>query len=83
MASSLLPIATNVGDSKHILGDIGKIIEPVNNKKLYEAIKETIELDEETFYNKRILSKKRISNNFSKLKMLKSYQKLYNKFLKG
>jgi glycosyltransferase involved in cell wall biosynthesis len=83
MASSLLPIATNVGDSKHILGDIGKIIEPGNNKKLYEAIKETIELDEETFYNKRILSKKRISNNFSKLKMLKSYQKLYNKFLKG
>ena len=69
-----------------IINDAFEIKEKINadsDKSIIEAIKETIELDEETFYNKRILSKKRISNNFSKLKMLKSYQKLYNKFLKG
>ena len=81
MSSSLIPIATKVGDSNYIIGDVGKAVEPRNVKKLYEAIKEILELDEVIFSHKRILSKKRITENFAKSKMLKEYNKVYNQLL--
>ena len=81
MASSLIPIATQVGDAEYIIGKIGKIVKPRNVKALCEAIKEILELDDAVFYNKRILSKKRITDKFSKSRMIKAYNEVYNQLL--
>ena len=43
MSSSLIPIATNVGDSKFIVGKTGKIVKPRNMNELYFAMKELLE----------------------------------------
>jgi len=81
MASSLIPIATNVGDSKYIVGNAGKVINPMNVDELYDAIKEVLELNEQDFITRKILAKNRINEKFNKLKMLDSYNKVYNKLL--
>ena len=81
MASSLIPIATNVGDSKYIVGNAGKVINPMNVDELYDAIKEVLELNEQDFITRKILAKNRINGKFNKLKMLDSYNKVYNKLL--
>ena len=81
MASSLIPIATNVGDAKHIVGNTGKVINPKNVLELYNAIKELLELNEQNFITKKILAKNRINENFNKFKMLDSYNQVYNKLL--
>ena len=77
MASNLIPIATDVGDSACIVGDVGKIIKPRNIEELYYAIKEILELDNEIFENKKKLARMRIIKNFSKSKMISAYNKLY------
>lgn len=81
MASELIPIATDVGDSSHIVGDVGKIISPNSSKELYEAIRETLKLSEIIFKKKKKLAKKRIIENFPKHKMIDAYNKEYNKLL--
>ena len=81
MSSSLIPIATDVGDAKHIIGNTGIIINPKNVPELYNAIKELLELDEQDFSTNKILAKNRINNNFNQLKMLDSYDEVYNKLL--
>ena len=81
MSSKLIPIATNIGDSKYILGDVGKIINQRNPKELYCAIKETIKLDNNIFENEKILARMRIINNFSKPKMVSEYHKLYSRLI--
>ena len=81
MSSSLIPIATDVGDAKHIVGNTGKIINPKNVIELYNAIKDLLELDEQNFFANKILAKNRINKNFNQLKMLNSYDEIYNKLL--
>ena len=77
MSSKLIPIATEVGDSKYILGNIGKLIKPKSIKELYKAIEYMLELDKDNFENQKKLARKRILNNFSQNKMMSSYNKLY------
>ena len=81
MSSSLIPIATDLGDAKHIIGNTGIIINPKNVPELYNAIKELLELDEQSFSTNKILAKNRINNHFNQLKMLDSYDEVYNKLL--
>ena len=81
MSSSLIPIATDVGDAKHIVGNTGKIIKPKKVFELYSAIKDLLELDEQNFIANKILAKNRINKNFNQLKMLNSYDEIYNKLL--
>ena len=81
MSSSLIPIATDVGDAKHIVGNTGKIINPKNVIELYNAIKDLLELDEQNFVANKILAKNRINKNFDQLKMINAYDEIYNKLL--
>ena len=83
MSSSLIPIATDVGDAKYIVGDTGKIIQPKNVDELYNAIKELLEIDDKIFSNKKILAKNRINENFNQLRMLDSYDEVYNQLLEN
>lgn len=81
MSSKLIPIATEVGDSHYILGNIGKLIKPKSIKELYKAIEYMLELDKDSFENQKKLARKRILNNFSQNKMISSYNKLYAKIV--
>ena len=81
MSSCLIPIATNVGESKYILGDIGKIINPQSKKELQNAIENTLELDQNSFENKKKMARMRIVKNFSQSKMISAYNKLYTKLI--
>jgi glycosyltransferase involved in cell wall biosynthesis len=81
MASSLIPIATNVGDSKYILGNNGKVINPRSEEELFIAIKELLQLNNQTFINRKKLARKRIIEKFSSSKMLSEYNKVYNQLL--
>ena len=82
MSSNLVPISTKVGDAEYIIGDVGITVAPNNVFQLYKAIKSIIELDNQLFLNKKILARERIVKNFSKLKMLYAYDKIYNQLTK-
>jgi glycosyltransferase involved in cell wall biosynthesis len=81
MSSSLIPIATDVGEAKNIVGSTGKIINPKNVIELYNAIKELLELEEQKFMANKIFAKNRINQKFNQLKMLDAYDEVYNKLL--
>ena len=79
MSAGLIPIATNVGDSQYIIDTAGTIIPPKNVSKLTEAIKYLIELNNQEFLNKKEEARNRVSNFFSKEKIIKKYSIMYMK----
>jgi len=83
MASELIPIATDVGDSATIIGKVGKIIMPRNKAQLIQAITEALQISKKASDNNKKLARKRIIENFSHLKMVDSYHKEYSKLLVG
>lgn len=83
MSSSLIPIATDVGDSKLIVGEVGKVINPRNANELYCAIKELLEMDSNVFLKNKLLARERIKQNFSIQKMVSSYNDVYKNIKEG
>ena len=83
MSSSLIPIATNVGDSKIIVGEAGKIVKPRNVNELYLAIKELLEMDIDEFEKKKLFARDRIKQNFSINKMVSAYKDVYKNIREG
>ncbi len=82
MASGLIPISTNVGDARKIIGSTGEVISVMNKDELYRAIIKVI-----TYKNKKLLLKKeearsRIIEKYSKEKMILSYKNIYNSVLR-
>ena len=83
MASSLVPIATNVGASKLIVGKVGNIIAPRNTDNLYIAMKELLEMDVQKFERKKLLATDRIKKHFSINKMVSSYNHVYKNIIES
>ena len=83
MASGLIPVATNVGDAKYIIKNLGKIVEPKNSNKLASAILEVLNLSENDFINYKNKVRLRIIEHFSKDIMLKNYDRIYNDLIAG
>jgi len=81
MASGLLPVATKVGDSEIILGDIGKVVKSNDENGLAIAIKDFLDLEENIYLITKKEARKRICNYFSKDIMLNSYAEMYSKLL--
>jgi glycosyltransferase involved in cell wall biosynthesis len=79
MSAGLIPISTNVGDSQYIIDAAGIIIPSKNVSKLTEAIKVLIELNSQEFLIKKEEARNRVSNFFSKEKMIKEYSIMYMK----
>ena len=77
MASGLIPIATNVGDSKFIIEKLGRLVEPRNPNKLAHAILEVLHLSENDFLSYKNKVRMRILESFSKNIMLSNYNKVY------
>ena len=77
-------IATDVGDSKLIIGDAGWLIPTSDSKKLSKAIYEALitlynNYENKEKFKKRCISK--ISSEYTLNNMLKKYNKLYEKII--
>jgi glycosyltransferase involved in cell wall biosynthesis len=80
MACGTPCIATDVGDSSYILGKTGWVVPPNNPTKLAKAIqKSLIELGTKNWNRRCNKARLKIMENFNVLKMVKSYNKLWNK----
>jgi len=80
MACGTPCIATNIGDSKLIVGKYGSIVEPNNIEDLATAIIEQLELlqDEVRWQNLRAKASQRIAEKFSIQKMVASYNSVWS-----
>lgn len=81
MATGLLCIATDAGDSKYILGDERFIVPIISSCEIEKKIVEIINLSR---YEKKEISKKNhmyIKNNYSIKEITKQYQEYYLKVL--
>ncbi len=83
MSSGLIPISTDVGDSKIIVGEVGKIVAPRNIQDLFLAMKDLLEMDEQIFENSKLLAKQRIIEHFSIQKMASSYDNVYKNLIES
>ena len=81
MASGLVPIATDVGDAKKIIADIGKIISIRNHNEMCEAIKDVINYNDIDLLNIKNNARGRIKKYYSKEKMVNNYNHIYESIL--
>lgn len=77
MAVGLIPISTDAGDSRLVVGEYGKIVPTKSSEALYLGIKEMLNLDEETKNQIRINARRRIIENFDIKTVTKKYEDLY------
>ncbi len=83
MASGTPCVATDVGDTKFIIGKTGWVVTKKNPKKLAKAIESAIvEIQSKKWQIRCNKAKSRIKNNFDVEKMILSYNKIWLKVLK-
>ena len=83
MSSGLVPVATNVGDARYIINNLGKVVDPKSSNKLANGVIEILNLSENDFMSYKIKVRTRILDHFSKDIMLKNYDKVYNDLIVG
>ena len=77
MSAGLIPIATDVGDSRRIVGDTGSIVPPRDPLAMARAIATTAALPSDERRRKGALARERISSRFSLALAVERYFKLY------
>lgn len=80
MACGTPCITTDVGDAAVIVGNTGWVVPPKNPQALAKAILEAMEEKEnnsQTWYDRKLACRKRIVENFSIEKMVKSYHQVW------
>ena len=75
-------VSTNVGDSKLVIGDTGKIVKPCDEDAFFASIETLLENSLKDFYNLGVNARKRIEDNYSLNKIVQLYAKLYNEIAK-
>jgi glycosyltransferase involved in cell wall biosynthesis len=77
MASSVPCVTTDVGDSRHIVGDTGLVVSPSDTSALTDALNNMVALsyDERRALGRK--ARKRIAENYSLKSVCKSYEKVY------
>tara|TARA_B100001059_G_scaffold235416_1_gene280960 strand:+ start:39376 stop:40506 length:1131 start_codon:yes stop_codon:yes gene_type:complete len=75
MSSGAVCIGTKVGDVNEIIGDTGWLVERSNPKSLGNALTESIQEFEDVkkWSKRKLMSRKRIEENFGMKKMVKNY----------
>tara|TARA_Y100000589_G_C27164891_1_gene634328 strand:- start:1112 stop:2242 length:1131 start_codon:yes stop_codon:yes gene_type:complete len=77
MACEIPCIATNVGDSKNIIGQTGWIVNPKDPHELCKSMNNIMNFDKKEINKIRKSARERIKIEFSLNRMISSYQKLY------
>jgi len=78
MSSGLIPISTKVGDAESIVDGKGILIEPKDLEGLKSAIEKVSNIDSKSLKNKTIQVRNHIIEKYSRSRMLKAYDKIYN-----
>ena len=65
MSCGIPSVATDVGDSKVIIGNVGKLVSPKNAIAISDAWEEILNLNTDEIINLSQKSRERIINNFS------------------
>ena len=78
MSSGLIPISTKVGDAESIVDGKGILIEPKDLEGLKSAIEKVSNIDPKSLKNKTIQVRNHIIEKYSRSRMLKAYDKIYN-----
>jgi glycosyltransferase involved in cell wall biosynthesis len=82
MASGIPCVSTDVGDSAYLIGDTGLIVAPRDPRALAGAIMEMISLPDKQIKKMGEDARLRIEQNFSLIKMVDSYLRLYEQIRK-
>jgi glycosyltransferase involved in cell wall biosynthesis len=77
MSSGLVPIATDVGDAKIIVGDAGMIVPPGNAQAFAEALSKAAVLAPDTRRNLGLQARERIVSQFSMERAVEIFERLY------
>lgn len=77
MACGIPCIATDVGESRYIIGQTGFVVPPKNPESLAEAIDRYFELENEEKNNLSKIARQRVVNTYSLDKICKEYDNLY------
>tara|TARA_Y100000590_G_scaffold461493_1_gene623198 strand:- start:11746 stop:12903 length:1158 start_codon:yes stop_codon:yes gene_type:complete len=78
MASEVPCVATDVGDSKYIIGNTGRIVQPNSVNQLAEGIIGLIELGNKELKRKGKISRKRIIDNFQAEMIVLKYESFFS-----
>ena len=77
MARGLPCIASNVGDSRILLGDPKQLVEPRDVDQLVAAIQQFLDMSDKQRRAVGVRNRIRIEDLFLKEKMLRRYEKIY------
>lgn len=77
MASGLTCVATDIGDSRSIIGDSGAIVPPRNAEALASALIAKLALPGPERHREGLLARERIEQSFSMTTVVEQYQRLY------
>lgn len=77
MSACLIPIATDVGDARRIVGNVGWIVAPGNLEELAKAISEVAALPEAERRRCGLAARERIVANFTLAQAVDAYARLY------
>ena len=83
MACGVPCVATDVGDSRHLLGDTGRIVAPSDPQELSKALHDMLILDDDTRRALGARARARIASHFSLTATVASYTSLYDALLEG
>jgi len=81
MACGVPCVATDVGDSAHIVGSAGKIVPPQNSRALADALSELIDLGRQSRAALGTNGRRRISELFDLDGVTRRYEKVYEQVL--
>ncbi len=77
MACGVPCVATDVGDSRRIIGETGKVVPPKNPLAMANAVLELLDLPDEEFDKLGILARERIRTLYSLDRIVADYEKMY------
>jgi glycosyltransferase involved in cell wall biosynthesis len=77
MAAGLVPVATDVGDAREIIGDVGAVVQRRAPAKIAAALEALAALPREELARKGALARHRIETLFSLRTSLRNFTQLY------
>ena len=79
MSSGLVPVATDVGDARHIVGDTGRVVAPGDPTAFVQAISEIAALPADRRRRLGLAARDRILANFTLAQATDAFAELYSK----
>jgi glycosyltransferase involved in cell wall biosynthesis len=77
MSAGLVPVATDVGDARQIVGDTGSVVPPRDPAAFASAIEKLAALSESDRRKRGLAARERIVANFTLSRSVEAYAKLY------